>query len=147
MLPFYWLSYRSLCYHPTDRPTDHYATILLIIMVPSYWSLHPTDRPTDRSTDHYATILLMIMHSSYWPSCWSLCYHSTDRPTDHYATILLTVLLIIMLPSYWSLCYHPTERSTDQDENIMISRMKAYWSVGWKHNHQGRSVGSKYNDQ
>ena len=28
----YWPSYRSLCYHPTDHPTDDYATILLTVM-------------------------------------------------------------------------------------------------------------------
>ena len=140
MVASYWPSYRSLCYHPTDRPTDHYAIILLMIMLPSYWPscmcpywpscmcpYWPSYWPSFWSlcyhpTDHY--ILLIIMLPSNWPSYWSLCFHPTDHHADHYATILLTVLQIIMLPSYWpsyrSLCYHPADHPTDDYATILL---------------------------
>ena len=92
MLPSYWPSYRSLCYHPTDRPTDHYAnillTILLMIMLPSYCMC------------------------SYWPSYRSLCFHPTDNHADHYVRwlgrVIHCTLLFYILPLPY---FHSTRTS------------------------------------
>ena len=117
----YWPSCWSLCYHPTDHYATILVTVLLIIMLPSYWSLcyHPTD--------HYASILLIIMLPSYWPSYRPLCYHPTDRPTDHYATTILTILLIIMLQSYYPTDHYAFILLTD----LLIIMLPSYWPSYW----------------